>query len=71
MLVSKTHAVIEVDERGALTVTDQGSTNGTTIQADPPLPLTPGRTYPITAGTVLRLGDVICRVDLEPTGGRP
>lgn len=70
MLVSKTHAVIEVDEHGTLTVADQGSTNGTTIEADPPLPLTPGRTYPVAAGTVLRLGDVTCRVDLEEAGGR-
>lgn len=71
MLVSKTHAVVEVDAHGALTVTDAGSTNGTTIEADPPLPLTPGRTYALTPGTVLRLGDVRCRVDLEGSGGRP
>jgi len=69
MLVSKTHAVIEVDEHGALTVTDNGSSNGTTIEAEPPLPLTPGRSYPISPGTTLRLGDVICRVDLEQPEG--
>lgn len=70
MLVSKTHAVIELDERGGLRVTDAGSTNGTTIEADPPLVLTPGRAYPITPGTVLRLGDVVCRVDVEHRGVR-
>lgn len=62
MLVSKTHAVVEVDAAGVVHVTDCGSTNGTTLLSDPPLPLAPGQAHVVAPGTALLLGDVTVHV---------
>ncbi|MBO0898829.1 FHA domain-containing protein [Cellulomonas sp. zg-ZUI222] len=64
MLVSKTHALVSVDPQGVLRVTDCGSTNGTTVLGDPPLPLSPGQAHVVPSGTTVRLGDVSCRIVL-------
>lgn len=68
MLVSKTHAVIETDGRGGLRVTDCGSTNGTTLMSNPPLPLSPGKPYVVPSGSSLVLGDVTVTVTLADEG---
>ena len=50
---------------GALTfVTDHGSGNGTESQTNPPRLFEAHVPYVLAPGTTLRLGDVICRIDL-------
>lgn len=65
MTVSKTHAFVDVDDRGTITVTDSRSANGTVVLVDPPVLLTPGQPYRLEPGTSLRLGDVTCTVGLD------
>jgi len=67
MLVSKTHAIVEVDAQGVVRVTDCGSTNGTTLLSTPPLPLTPNQPHVVASGTAIRLGDVVVHVSLADT----
>lgn len=64
MRVSKTHAFVDVDPTGRITVTDCRSTNGTRVLGETPLLLTPGRAQEIAPGTTLELGDVRCTVRL-------
>ncbi len=53
--VSHAHALLRRDANGSWSVTDQGSTNGTRIDAAPEL-LVPGRAHPLPAGTVIHVG---------------
>ncbi|KQR11790.1 FHA domain-containing protein [Cellulomonas sp. Leaf334] len=64
MQVSKTHAFVDVDDRGRVYVTDCRSTNGTRVLSQPPVRLEPGERHEIAPGTTLELGDVRCTVTL-------
>lgn len=63
-LVSRTHLHVDLDASDTILVTDQSSANGTSLQTDPLVHLTPGRPYPITPGTTLLLGDVTCTITI-------
>ena len=52
------------DEHGRILVTDHGSGNGTESQTNPPRLFEAHVPYVLAPGTTLRLGDVICRIDL-------
>ncbi|SFJ61601.1 FHA domain-containing protein [Cellulomonas sp. KH9] len=67
-LVSKTHAIIEVDAGGVVRVTDCRSTNGTTLLGDPPLPLSPDQPHVVPPGVAVRMGDVTVHVEAVGTG---
>lgn len=63
--VSKTHALIGVDESGAWVV-DRHSTNGTrVVEFAGERVAVPGAREPLTNGSVLRLGEVSIRVELQ------
>lgn len=64
-MLSRTHAHIDVDDTGLITVTDHHSGNGTETQTDPPVRLDPGLPYVIEPGTTLVMGDVLCTIDLR------
>ncbi|RCK69934.1 FHA domain-containing protein [Desertihabitans brevis] len=62
-LVSRTHALLDVDARGRITVTDVGSRNGTgPVGSRTPFPS--GQPHEVAPGTRLRLADVVCTVEL-------
>lgn len=63
-MVSRTHALVDVDDAGRIVVTDHHSGNGTETQTDPPVRLDPGVPYVIEPGTTLLMGDVACTIDL-------
>lgn len=69
-MVSRTHALVDVDEAGRIIVTDYHSGNGVETQTDPPVRLDPGVPYVIEPGTTLMLGDVDCTVDLLGVSSR-
>lgn len=56
-----------INGTGRILVTDHGSGNGTESQTNPPRLFEAHVPYVLAAGTTLRLGDVICRVDLVGT----
>jgi len=57
-LLSKTHARIDVDERGAVTVTDRDSTNGTAVELHGTRrDALPGRPLHVPAGAAVVVGD--------------
>ena len=62
LMVSRTHALIDVDDAGRIIVTDYNSANGVETQTDPPVKLDPGTPYVIEPGTTLIMGDVDCTV---------
>lgn len=62
LMVSRTHALIDVDDAGRIIVTDYNSGNGIETQTDPPMKLDPGTPYVIEPGTTLIMGDVDCTV---------
>jgi len=64
--VSRKHAVITVTEDG-VTVTDQGSTNGTRVDG---VGLTAGTPQPVRAGATLQFGAVALRLE-GPEGSAP
>lgn len=57
-MLSRTHALIDVDDGGRIVVTDHHSGNGTEAQTQPPTRLTPGTPYVVHDGATLLLGDV-------------
>ncbi len=63
-MLSRTHVLIDVDDRGRIIVTDQNSGNGTEAQTQPPMRLVPGTPYVVHDGTTLLLGDVAVLVKL-------
>lgn len=63
-LLSRTHALIDIDEHGRIVVTDQHSGNGTEAQTTPPTTLPPGTPHVIDPGTTLLMGDVAILVTL-------
>ena len=63
-MLSRTHVLVDVDEHGRILVTDHGSGNGTESQTNPPRLFEAHVPYVLAPGTTLRLGDVICRIDL-------
>ncbi|WP_034620858.1 FHA domain-containing protein [Cellulomonas sp. URHE0023] len=65
MLVSKTHAFIDLDDDGLIRVTDCNSTNGTVVHAGQAVRLAAWEPVVVAPGTTLTLGDVACTVDLE------
>lgn len=64
--VSRTHALVDVDDAGHIVVTDHHSGNGIETQTDPPVRLDPDVPYVIEPGTALVMGDVVCTVSLAP-----
>lgn len=68
--LSRTHVLIDVDDDGRITITDNGSTNGT--QAKPPATdFIPGTPRVIAPGTTLVLGDVECTITVVSGEGSP
>lgn len=63
-LLSRTHATIDVDDAGNITVTDLDSANGIELQSAPPRWLTPGEPTTIPDGSTILLGDVYCTVSV-------
>lgn len=63
-LLSRTHALLDVDEEGRIVLTDNHSANGIEMQTDPPRALDPGVPYVIEPGTTFVMGDVECTVSL-------
>ena len=62
-LLSKTHARIDVDHDGDVTLTDRHSTNGSRIElAGVSRPATPGQAMIVPLGAVIRVGDRILTV---------
>lgn len=57
-MLSRTHALIDVDDAGRILVTDYHSGNGTEAQTQPPVLLPPGQPHVLTEGMPLLLGDV-------------
>ncbi len=62
-MVSRTHALVDVDDAGRIAVTDHHSGNGIETQTDPPVRLDPGVPYVIEPGTTLLMGDVACTIE--------
>lgn len=67
--LSRTHALVDVDDDGRITVTDNSSTNGTQAKTDPAIDFPPGIPYEIAPGTTLVLGDVECTVTVVSAEG--
>jgi hypothetical protein len=63
-LLSRTHALVDVDHEGRIVVTDHHSGNGIDVQGDSPTTLTPGVPYVIQPGTSLVMGDVVCTIEI-------
>jgi hypothetical protein len=63
-MLSRTHALVDIDEAGRIVLTDNHSGNGTELQRDPPMRLTPGHPQVIEPGTTVLMGDVACTIDL-------
>ena len=63
-MVSRTHALVDVDDAGHIIVTDHHSGNGIEAQTDPPVRLDPDVPYVIEPGTALVMGDVVCTIDV-------
>lgn len=63
-MLSRTHALIDVDAADRIVVTDNHSGNGIEAQTKPPTRLTPGAPYVIHPGTTLLMGDVAVQVNL-------
>jgi len=59
-MLSRTHALLDLDEAGHIVVTDHHSGNGVETLTEPPMWLTPGQPYVMQPGTTLRMGDVDC-----------
>ncbi|MFE5474358.1 FHA domain-containing protein [Nocardia sp. NPDC056541] len=53
--VSRAHAMIQVDQRGALTITDLGSTNGTSLDGAES-PITPQQAVALREGSRIHVG---------------
>lgn len=62
-MLSRTHALVDVDEQGRIIVTDHHSGNGIEAQTDPPRRLDPDVPYVIEPGTSLLMGDVVCTIE--------
>lgn len=62
-MLSRTHALIDVDETGRIVVTDHHSGNGVEAQTEPPTLLTPGAPYVVAPGTTLLMGDVAVTIN--------
>jgi len=62
-MLSRTHALVDVDDEGRIVVTDHFSGNGIEAQTNPPVQLEPGTPYVIESGTTLIMGDVTCTVE--------
>jgi hypothetical protein len=62
--LSRTHALVDVDEEGRIVVTDHHSGNGIEVEVDPPTIFSPDVPYVIEPGTTLIMGDVVCTIDI-------
>ena len=67
-MLSRTHALVDIDDEGRIVVTDYHSGNGIETQTDPPRRFQPGVPYTIEPGTSLRMGDVVCSIEFVSTG---
>jgi len=68
-MLSRTHALVDIDERGQIIVTDHHSGNGIEAQTNPPIRFERDIAYVVHPGTTLLLGDVACTLTLDaPTG---
>lgn len=62
--LSRTHALVDVDEEGRILVTDHHSGNGIEVEVDPPTIFAPDVPYVIEPGTTLIMGDIVCTIDV-------
>ena len=62
-MVSRTHALIDVDDRGNLLVIDNQSANGIEVDGRTLSPTTPTI---VASGSRLKLGDVTLRIEAAP-----
>ena len=62
-MLSRTHALVDVDETGRIIVTDHHSGNGIEAQTEPPTLLTPDAPYVVAPGTTLLMGDVAVTIN--------
>jgi len=60
--VSRLHATIHVDEKGRVTITDVGSSNGTRVNGIKILPNTP---HPLQHGDMVALGKLVFQVLIQ------
>lgn len=65
--LSRSHALVDVDERGHLTVVDLGSANGTRVDGQT---IPAGERHTIAPGAGVELGDVLVRFELLSTAHR-
>lgn len=70
-MLSRTHALVDIDEHGQIVVTDHHSGNGIEAQTEPPFRFEPDVAYVVQPGTTLLLGDVACTLTLEDTHDTP
>ena len=65
-LVSKTHARIDIDAQGLVTVTDRNSTNGTEVQLHGTRrPVPGGRSMVVPTGATILLGETSLTVEVD------
>jgi hypothetical protein len=62
-MLSRTHALVDVDDAGRIVVTDYHSGNGIEAQTTPRVVLRPDTSHVVQPGTTLLLGDVAVRLD--------
>jgi hypothetical protein len=70
-MLSRTHALVDVDEHGQIIVTDHHSGNGIEAQTAPPFRFEPDVAYVVQPGTTLLLGDVACTLSFKDTHDTP
>ena len=61
--LSKTHALVDVNDDGDILITDNDSSNGIRIEGRTPPYLAPGEAHVIAPGTTLIMGDVKCTIE--------
>ncbi len=64
--VSRLHASIRIDDKGHVTITDMGSSNGTRVNGIKILPNTP---HPLQHGDMVALGKLVFQILIQHTNG--
>lgn len=68
-MLSRTHALIDIDDHGQIIVTDHHSGNGIEAQTNPPIRFDQDLAYVVHPGTTLLLGDVACTLTIDDAPG--